>query len=427
MFGVEPYPFVATGFPLAGFALAVWVTIDAVGTWRRGVIPARSLAAVQELSLSALNEGQFDEVGRLMRINTRALRALPEDALLALFDRKLVEEMVKRRNYAHLELLGNESAFGTRRATLTGVDIVSHVLLHADPSPVTSVIVETLGGDDMHAMLASEEELAKRTYGNWRWYVAARAAHSMAVVGHEALISGRYDDDYNLASFHYQTPNATSGRIKCPAYRAVALHYLALEEAQRHGVIDGADPNDFFSVFKAAFARSRVTPAWDEPNVPSDTPTPFAYLMDQTMRFLQSLARDGYAHAMGDRRFRDEAGNDIPVPAQAQAVFKRTCESWALCVWFMTTHVGRVPDRFVLLAILEYMNETLQFGFEHGRTAERTAYAEVAAEEFERHMHNARLSQLTRDAFERLDLGKRYVYEGRDWLRDQLGLGENGG
>jgi hypothetical protein len=282
--------------------------------------------------------------------------------------------------------------------------------------------VEALGGDERHAALIREKALAKRTYGNWRWYTASRSAQIITVVGYEALMTGHFDAAYNLASFHYLTPNGTSGRIKCPAYRAIALHYLALEDAQRHGAIDGADPNDFFSVFKAAFVRSKLTTAWDEPNVPSDTPTPFAYLMDQTMRFLQLLARDGYAHALGDLSFPGADGNDIPVPPQAQTVFRRTCENWALCVWFMTTEAGRVPDRFVVSAIREYLNEALQFGFERGQTSEREAYAKIAVEEFERHVHEARLSKFTRTAFEGLDSGKGYVRAGRDWLRAELGL-----
>src|SRR5712672_1827134 len=101
-------------------------------------------------------------------------------------------------------------------------------------------------------------------------------------------MTGRYDVAYNAADSHYWSSTGTSGRIKCPAYRAIALHYLALEEAQRFGFIDGVDPSDFFSVFKAAFARSRITGAWNDMR---DAPTPFAYLMRETMRFLQLLAR----------------------------------------------------------------------------------------------------------------------------------------
>lgn len=421
MIGREPYPVIALGLPILSFGVAIAVTVFGIVTWGRGTLPNSALGRLEELALVSLNEGNFDEVGRLMTRNIVALRKAPEGTLVALFDPKLVGAMVERRNYAHLELIGDESAFGQREAALTGVDIVSRALLHADPSPLTSVIVKALGGDEWHAALVSEEALADRTFGNWRWYTASRAAQSITVVAHEALMTGDFDVPYNLASFHYLTPNGTSGRIKCPAYRAIALHYLALKDAQRHGFIEGADPMDFFSVFKAAFVRSKATGAWNEPNVPSDTPTPFAYLMNQTMCFLQLLARDGYAHAVGDRRFRDEDGIDIPVSPKAKEVFRRTCETWALCLWFVTTETGRVPVRFIVSAIREYLNEALQFGFERSRTSERTAYATIAVEEFERRVSEPRLSELAKVAFESLDTGKGHVNAGRDWLRDRLG------
>lgn len=420
MFGFEPSPLFAIGLPIAAFGIAVGVTAFGFIKWGRGAIPLKSVAALEELALASLNEGNFDEVGRLMRLNIQTLRSASEDALVALFDPKLVAAMVERRNYAHLELLGDENAFGTRHAALTGIDVVAHALLHADPSPIASVIVKALGGDERHAALTSEKALAERTYGNWRWYTASRSAQIVAVIGYEALMTGRYDTAYNLADSHYQTPNGTSGRIKCPAYRAIALHYLALEKAQRYGVIDGADPNDFFSVFKAAYARSRVSKAWDSPL--KDAPTPFAYLMHETLRSLQLLARDCYAHAMGDSSFRDEHECDIPVPPQAEGVFKRTCENWALCLWFLTTEANHVPDKFIVEGISQYMNEALQFGFEQGAEPRRTHYAEVAVDAFQHHLQEDHLIQLTREAIDSLDHGKRYVSNGRAWLRTRLGI-----
>jgi len=419
LIGIEPHRVVAIGFPIAAFVIAIWATADGLAAWSRGVIPPKEVGTLEELALTALNEANFDEVGRLMRRNVATLRQASEDALVALFDPKLVQAMVTRRNYAHLELLGDENAFGTRQAALTGVDVVSHALLHADPSPVTSIIVKALGGDERHAALTSEKALAERTYGNWRWYTASRSAQIITVVGYEALMSGRYDTAYNVADSNYDTQNGTSGRIKCPAYRAIALHYLALEKAQRYGIIDGADPNDFFSVFKAAFARSRATSAWNDSI--KDAPTPFAYLMHETLHFIELLARDCYKHAHGDLRYRDEVGEDILVPVQVQAVFRRTCENWALCIWFMTTEDDHVPDKFVVNAMREWMSEILSFGFEHGTSAARTAYAQIAASEFHTHMHNAKFGRLAKEAYDSLDLGKRYISQGRNWLRQQLG------
>lgn len=419
LIGFEPHRLVSIGFPLGAFVVAVWVTVDGLVAWSRGVIPPNEVGTLEELALTSLNEGNFDEVGRLMRRNVATLRRASEDALVALFDPKLVQAMVVRRNYAHLELLGEESAFGTRQAALTGVDVVSHALLRADPSPVTSVIVKALGGDERHAALTSEKALAERTYGNWRWYTTSRSAQIITVVGYEALMTGQFDDAYNLADPHYDTQNGTSGRIKCPAYRAIALHYLALEKAQRYGIIDGADPNDFFSVFQAAFHRSRVSTAWN--NAIKDAPTPFAYLMHETLHFFRSLARDCYKHAHGDLRYMDEMRQNIPVPVTAQGVFERTCENWVLCIWFMTTEDDHVPDKFVVNAMREWMFEVLSFGFEHGTTAARTTYAQIAAAEFKTHMSEPKFGRLAKGAFDSLDRGKQYISQGRNWLRQQLG------
>ena len=45
------------------------------------------------------------------------------------------------------------------------------------------------------------------------------------------------------------------------------------------------------------------------------------------------------------------------MPAQSEAVFRRTCENWALCIWFMTTEDDHVPYKFVVNAIRNLLTE----------------------------------------------------------------------
>jgi hypothetical protein len=88
----------------------------------------------------------------------------------------------------------------------------------------------------------------------------------------------------------------------------------------------------------------------------------------------------------------------------------------------MTTEEGRVPGKFIVFAIREYLNQVLQFGYEHGTNEERMTYATVTVGGLKQHMSAARVAELAREAFDSLDVGKRHVTEGREWLRGELGF-----
>jgi hypothetical protein len=265
----------------------------------------------------------------------------------------------------------------------------------------------------------------EKTFQNPKWFFETGAHYPLDMSALEALRSAKLDTEYNGVGRNYETNQGVSTRSHCPVYLAVKTHVLAIEAA-----LDAKEESDFylsdlFDIFQAVQERSEFKKAvWENPLSNREYPTPYAYLLYQISSDFEDLSRKALKKATSGGTNGSPRRAGIP-----GRVAQDLARIWSLAVWSIADSQCQVGLQFrnhvierYLLFILElgWGPSEIYFGPENnveGLDIWRDLFLSELQALFT--PDDSRRTALD-ESLESLDQGKRYVFNGYDWLKEKL-------
>jgi hypothetical protein len=409
---------------LGAFLLPVGTALWGWTTWYRAKLTARNIGRVENVFRAALREREFDEVERIVRKNQEGLEQLPTSAASVLFDPAVVAALVESHSLVHLELLANMSFLKSLENRLGAVDVVVRELLRSSVSPIRSAVVSRYGGLEHLRYTDLDQELMNSTFQNPEWYLEAIAHYPLVISAVEVLRRGEYDAAYNDSGRDYEATQGISTRSRCPVYLAAKAEVLAIEAALEKQAQGDFYVSDLFDIFLAVQERSTFKQAvWQSSRNNPEFPTPYAYLLHEIaadLRYLSSKAVQKATSTSAPRRI--EAPGEI---AHALA------QSWSFCVWSIADSEKQVGPSFRNHIIQQYLTFVLELGWEpselyFGHIGNGVDGLQIWRDLFLKELQerfaggSPRTINALQNAMKSLDHGKRYVFEGYEWLEKSL-------
>lgn len=427
-FGVRP-PFgwplstVMFGLTFGAFLIPVLAGLSVFASWYRAKLTGGRLLRVEDVFRAALRECEFDEVERIVRKNEKRLNRLPATAASVLFNPAIVAALVDSHSLVHLELLANMEFLNSLENRFGAVDVVVRQLLRPGVSPLRSAVVKRYGGLEHLAYSDSERELIEKTFQSPTWYFAASAHYPLIISAIETLRSGKLDAEYNEVGRDYEATQGVSKRAYCPIYLAVKTEVLAIEAALEGRIEKDFYVSDLFQIFDAVLERSSFNKAvWESPLSNWEFPTPYAYLLHAITWDFSDLATTALQAATSDA-----SRSQAEKPGR---VAQDLAQNWSFCIWRIAASQNRVSPRFRKHVIQEYLKFVLAL---HGQPSEiyHGSVGEVEGLHAWRDLFLGKLKEhfgsgpskkdpVLQEAFESLDQGKGFIFEGSEWLEKEL-------
>jgi hypothetical protein len=392
--------------------------------WHRAKLTNNKVSRVENVFQAALREREFDEVERIVRKNQERLETLPASASSVLFNRAMVAALMESHSMVHLELLSNIRFLKSLENRFGAVDVVVRELLRSDLSPLRSAIVARFGGLEHLMYSDSEQALMEKTFQNPEWYFEASAHYPLVISAVEALRSGKLDAVYNGVGRDYEATQGISARARCPIYLAAKTEVLAIDAALEGRLEKDFYVTDLWDIFRAVQERSNFIEAvWQSSLSNSEFPTPYAYLLYEISRDLENLS----ANAV-----RSATVNGEPPRAETPGrVAHDLARTWSFCISSIAESQKRVSPEFCTNVIEQYLLFVLALGWEPGeiyvgsmgRDVEGLdAWRDLFANELKRCFVSGKPQEqrAIRHAFDSLDMGKKFVFDGYDWLEKTL-------
>jgi hypothetical protein len=283
--------------------------------------------------------------------------------------------------------------------------------------------VRTYGGLKSPTYPEDEQQLIERTFQKPTWYVKACAHYPLVISAVEELRSGKLDSEYNDIGRDYEALQGISRRSQCPVYLAVKTEVLAIEAAIEEQCEDDLYVSDLSDVFRAILERSKYNKGvWESDASNREFPTPYAYLLSE----IASDFRDLSAKAVQKATSKSNEPRVIQSPGRIAHDLARI---WSLCAWSIADPATGVSDRFRNEAIKDYVVFILQLGWApseiyygnvdtiNGLEAWRDMFLKELKDFFAGFADERRVLG---DVVQSLDQGKRYVFDGHDWLSAEL-------
>jgi len=427
-FGVEPlfgWPLQKVVFfiTLAAFSIPVGAAVWAWVCWHQAKLTDGKLVKVEQIFRASLREKEFDEVERILSKNKQELRHLPASTASVLFDSAMVAALVDSRSLIHLELLSDMEFLEALENRFAAVDVVVRKLLRSEVSPLRSAVVKTYGGLENAPYPEEEQRLIERTFQKPAWYVKTYAHYPLVISAVEELRSGRLDSEYNDVGRDYEASQGISRRSQCPVYLAVKTEVLAIRAAIEERSEDDLYVSDLSDVFRAVLERSKYDQrVWDSDISNREFPTPYAYLLYE----IGSDFRDMSAEAVREATSENNGPKRVQSPGRIALDLARI---WSSCVWSIADPTTEVSERFRKAAIEDYLVFVLELGWSPSEIyyhhVDRIEGLEVWRDLFVKELKDQfrgfpRSQEMLRDAVQSLDQGKRYVFDGYDWLHREL-------
>lgn len=238
----------------------------------------------------------------------------------------------------------------------------------------------------------------------------------------EALRTGKLDDDYNDVGRDYEADQGISRRSHCPVYLAEKILVIANECAIEQKFEADLYISDLLDIFRAVLERSKFKEdIWESPLSNREFPTPYAYLLYEINFDLRQLSASAVLASVSDTQPpRAELNGRIPGDL---------AQNWSFCVWIISKSDNQVSPDFRKYVIEQYLLFILALGWgpsEVGTGIENSTVGLDVWRDLFLHELQQRFAgdwnnqEVPKEAMESLDQGKRYVYEGLDWLKEKL-------
>lgn len=401
-------------------AAALWCWV----MWDKASLTPQRMAGVERIFQAALRENEFDEVERILRKNRSRLRQLPDGAMAVLFNRPMVTAMMSSHSLIHLELLADTEFLNSLHDHFRAVDVVVRELLGSAGPPLPAAIAQRYGGIEGVVYSGAERTLVEGTFQNPAWYLQSGAHYPLVISAVETLTSGKLDFEYNGSGRRYEADQGVATRSQCPVYLAYKTEVLAIEAAIKARATGDFYVTDLWDIFREVLHRSRFDKAvWDSPNSNWEFPTPFAYLLYHINEDLRDLSAKAVCCAA--------SGHNPDSVAACDAIARWLARTWVACTEDIAASESQVSPEFRRYAIQRYLLFVLALGWEpsdicFGGSSSHTGgletWRDVFASELKTHFKSAAGAQrqALRSAVESLDQGKRFVFDGYDWLTKEL-------
>lgn len=405
------------------WAFVIPVGILAIGIFR--YIQARLTLSVEKKLRSfldaCLRENLFDEFERIIQRNRKIICKFSEETILRIFNPKFIRILFQSNSWVHLDLVSDERVIdkmGQLRHDL--VDRVIRELLKTQDSPLQSSVVKKYGGKEFCYVFDSEQALIEKTFQNPNWYLNSSAHYPLVISAWEEISSGKLDEIYNSNGRLYESRQGVSARASCIVFLAVKTHVMAIESALENKTSGDFYVSDLWQIFEAIAKHSEHNPSvWKNSKANSEHPTPYAFLLKTITNDFRTLSGDCIKNIIFANG-QDNLGGMISALAGC----------WSACVWCIAKSKNNVSDRFRDEIIEDYLNFILQLGF----APQEIFFQDIKGVSFDEwrdifvEQIKERFASVNNDkscllnVINKLDSGKIYVQNGKDWLLRELNL-----
>jgi hypothetical protein len=427
-FGVSPpfgwpLPVVIFGLTMGAFLIPVGAALWSWATWAGAKLTTKRIGGIENIFQAALREHEFDEVERILQKNQQNLEDLPAGATAVLFNPAMVSALIDSHSLVHLELLANLRFLKSLENRHAAVEAVVRELLRSNVSPLRSAVVSRYGGLEHLTCSASERALMQKTLQNPEWYFEANAHYPLTISAVEKLRSGKFDSDYNDVGRSYEASQGISLRAYCPIYLAVKAEVLAIEAALEKRLENDFYVTDLWDIFRAVQERSRFNKAiWQSSISNHEHPTPYAYLLYVIAEDLSDLSAKALQTATST--------SGPPCADAPGRIAQDLAMTWSFCVWYIADSQNQLSPQFRNRIIEHYLLFVLALGWQpseiySGAIGGSVGGLDVWRDLFLRELR-ARFAgdsvrgKALRGAFEALDQGKGFVFQGYTWLEEKL-------
>jgi hypothetical protein len=322
---------------LGAFVLPVSAAFIAWLLWFDCELSNRNLPQLEAFLQTALREGKFDEVDRVLRRNHDRLALIPSVAATVLFSPRLVQQMVSSQSFVHLELPAHRPILESLQNRLQAVETVVREILMSGVSPVQSAVVEKYGGIEHLQYTSSERALIAATFKNPHWYHDTNAHYPLIITAINKIESGELDALYNQPDENYVATQGVSKRATCPVYLAIKTEVIAIGSAVDEGVEDDFYISDLWQILMKIHSHSKYDAALAKGGLYAPH-TPYTYLMNEIASDFEALTER--AVQMSVRRNQGTPEDSKPSMTGATLV-----KMWCLSIWKLMSEPNRInPD-----------------------------------------------------------------------------------
>ncbi len=417
--GYKFYPWSDLVSKISVFLLPIVGAIIAPIFWYKAKLTTKKDGKFREFILTSLYEDKFGELVRILNRNKESLAGvLKPETLELLFERKFVRHMVSARNWIHLDLFSNKQLIEKLTPRFRVTNNIMREFVAVRTSPLHLAIVSEYGGREHTRITNEDRKLIDKTLQNPEWYMSVRADYPLIIFAVGELASGKFDISYNQNDENYISSQGEGTRLSCPVYLALKTHVLMLKKAIE---IEGEDDyyvSDLFDLFRNVYDHSKFDEdVWENIEANSDFPTPFVYLMKQILYDFNDFCTENFKQG---GRPPGRIGSDLI-----------TMWSLSISIFTYTYKEGKVSDKFKFEFIGEYLSCTMKMMERYERAeGEIKENIKLWRDQLVEGVKSHRIGfgdnrEMLTQSMDKLDIGKRHIFNYREWLRGELGLEGN--
>jgi hypothetical protein len=404
-------------FPVSGAVIA-WLL------WWNARLSSRNLPQLEEFLQSALREGEFDEVDRVLRKNRLRLANIPPNAATLLFNRRLVHQMINSHSFIHLDLLARRPFMESLENRLQAVETVVREILVAETSPLQAAVVKRFGGIEHLQYTEVDQRLFESTFQDPDWYHDTNAHYPLIITAINKIESGALDVSYNLPDENYVATQGVSKRANCPLYLAIKTEVLAIGAAVEKRVEKDFYISDLWQILMKIYSHSKCDPtAVKGGGGLYDPYTPYSYLLKEITSDFEGLTESAVQRSV-------EQNHAVPQNAEPTLAGATLVKMWCLSIWELMSEPGRINPAHLDEIVERYFRfmfalgwQTTEILYTSGQSVPHLyAWRDRFFKEFKHCTKSPRAEHIKvlHRIFGNLDWGKPFISDGYDWLKSQL-------
>lgn len=409
---------------LGAFVVPVAAALVGWKLWDDARLSSRNLPELEQFLQTALREGEFDEVDRVLRKNKDRLGTIPTGAASLLFDGRVVRQLLASHSALHLELLAREAILKSLENKLQAVEVVVREMLEAAAAPLQAAVVHKYGGIEHLNYSEQERKLIGATFENPRWYHDTNAHYPLIITAINKIESGTLDDRYNRPDENYVAKQGVSKRATCPIYLAAKMEALAIEVAIKAGSGEDFYISDLFQILQKILDHSSFDPTSSTAPAGMRAPyTPYSYLVEGTVRDLQDLTETAVQESV-------KRHNGPPEDAKPNRSDRIVVSMWSFCLWELMNELNRIDPVIVEELVESYFWFMFALGWQpseviflHGQGCQSlNSWRDIFLKELQARLKSPKRGHIDmiKQVLQNLDFGKPFISEGYDWLETVL-------
>lgn len=409
---------------LGAFIVPVVAALDGWRRWYDARLSDRNVAGLEPFLQTALQQGEFQEVDRILRRNWDRLPTMPAGAAALLFDPRIVRRLISSHSFLHLELLARRSFLESLDNRLQAVEIVVREMLEAGTSPIQSAVVSEWGGIEHLSYSEQDKKLIANTFENPDWYHDTNAHYPLIITAINKIQDGALDESYNRPDENYVANQGVSKRANCPLYLAVKTEVLAINAAVTAGSDKDLYVSDLFQILQKIFDHSKFDSSGLK--VPGGTLveyTPYSFLLKNIVDDIENLTETAVQESVK----RHSGPPEHIKPSEIGIVLVRM---WSFSLWEIMGEPNKLDPALRDNIVESYFRFMFATGWQpsevlylSGQGVESlNHWRDLLLKELKERLRSPRQGhlQVIRNVLTHLDYEKPFISEGYTWLKTAL-------